>query len=511
MLKKEEEVMAKRKKKNAFTLILLLVVLAALCGVYFWYSGKKKENEQQEDTAAIDLLEIDTDSISSMHYVREDADIILIKQGDEWVSKNEPDRPINQDNVKAMLNAIKSIKAEKIVAENPDNLDDYGLMKPEALIEVTLNDGSVVSLKIGIEIIHSMGYYGMINDDKNVYQLPRATGLPFRYNNTDMTKVEETPDVDSSKITYINISNKNGNDIELKYQGDKFYNISGNTLSNWKILKPYGEAYVADAAAIQGIQTNYSYFSFLSCVDYKCEELGKYGLDDPLATIHVEYTVTRTEKLEKPELDEETQKLVSEKSYEEPAEYTLYIGKQNDDGNYYVRLEGSKAVHTMNQSTVDNMLNVNAFSLLDKYVLLPNIQDVDYIEAEANGKVYKMEIKRRSETDDNGKEKTVASYYFNGEEVEEKPFKTLYQVMITSQYDAEIKDKVDLNGAKPVLSLSFHLFGDGEGTYSAKFYPYNDSFNVIERPDGFMAFADKRRIDAIIESITTFTGKTAEQ
>jgi len=125
MPEEEEKIMSKRKRKNLITLGLLLVALAVLCGVYFWYSDRAKKKQEQEETPKIDLIDIDTEQISSMHYVKDDADIILVKQDDVWISQSEPDRPIKQSNVTNILNAIKSIKADRIVTENPDNLADF--------------------------------------------------------------------------------------------------------------------------------------------------------------------------------------------------------------------------------------------------------------------------------------------------------------------------------------------------------------------------------------------------
>lgn len=501
--------MSKRKKKNAITLVLLLVALTALCGFYFWYSKKAKEKEEQEEVT-IDVIDIDTEQISSMHYVRDDADIILIKEDDVWKSKNEPDRPIKQSIVTSILNAIKSIKASRIVVENPDNLADFGLEKPVALLEVNLNDGSKVTIKLGIEVIHSQGYYGMVNDDGIVYQMKNDLGMALRYDNTDMTELEDTPDIENSSVQYIRVKNKDGAEYELVKQSDKLYSNAANTLCTWRILKPYGAGYAADETKMTDMQGLYAGVSYLACVDYKAEDLAKYGLEDPQAEVSVGYLVARTEKLDEPEKNPETGEEITEKTVYEPKTYRLYIGNKDEDGNYYVIMEGSKAVHTMDDNRVDRMINIDAFSLLDPYVMMPNISDVDLIEIETGGKTYKMEIKRRTEKKDDGKEETISSYYFNGEEVEEKPFKTTYQTMISSQYDSEIKEEISLDGKEPVLTMSFHLTGAGEGTYTVKFYPHNDSFNIIDKEDGLIFFADKRRVDAIIEAVTTFTGKTSE-
>lgn len=504
--------MAKRKKRNAVTLVLLLLALAVLFGVYFWYTNKTKENEEQDATPAIDLVTIDTNQISSLHYIREDMDIVLVMQDDVWVSKEEPGRPIKQDNVEEILTAIADIKAERVISETAENLVDYGLDKPDSVLEVTLLDGSTITIKIGIELIHSLGYYGMVNDDGKVYQLPRVLGAALQHTNTEMTEVEDGPKVDAANITYISITNKNGTDYEIKKDTEKLYNNSGNNIYPWRLIKPYGEGYTADEAKIQEIQPYYTSIFFLECVDYKDDNLAKYGLDDPAAIVHVGHIATRTETLEKPELDPETNKLITEKTVSEPSEYKLYIGNKDEAGNYYVRLEGSKAVYTLSSTKVERMINVDVFNLINRYAVMPNIVDVDKIQAVVDGKTYDMEIKRRTEKDAEGKEKTVETFFFNGKEVEAKAFKSdLYQNMISAQYDAEIKKEINLDGVEPILSMNFHLFGEAEGTVSANFYPYDESFAIIQKPDGLTFFADKRRIDAIIEAITTFTGKKKEQ
>jgi len=499
--------MSKRKKKNAATLILLLVALAALSGVYFWYS---KKGDEKEEAAKISLVEIDADAISSIHYLREDTDITFVKQDDKWISRDEPDRPIYQNYVNSIVNAIKSIQAERIVSENPERLADYGLDNPQTALEITLNDGKVIIIKLGSQIIDSKGYYGLVNDGNIVYQLPNSIGNVLKRSDVEFTDVEDTPDVESSNITYFKVALKNGTEYEFEKETELFFNNAGNTFDSWKILKPYGETYTADGTKIQEQLEYYTNLNFLSCVDYKGEDLSKYGLDEPYATVHVDYYETRTETLETPEKDPETGEEIKEKTVQEPREYTLFIGDKNEDGNYYVRLEGSKAVHVMDDEKIDNMINIKPFDLLHHFALMPNISQVDWIEAEVNGTLYRMEITHKTEKDDEGEEKTISTYYYNGREVEEKAFKKLYQTMISSQYDAEVSEEVNLEGKEPVLSLSFHLFGEGEGTYSAKFYRYNDSFDIIEKPDGKVFFADKRDTDAIMNAISSFTGKTSE-
>jgi hypothetical protein len=187
--------------------------------------------------------------------------------------------------------------------------------------------------------------------------------------------------------------------------------------------------------------------------------------------------------------------------------FKLYIGNQNDNNEYYVRRDGSNAVYTLSTDTVDKMLKVDAFSLLDHYVCIPVIDSVDKISAEAGGKTYNMEITRKTVTNKDGEDETQATYYYDGNTVEESSFKSLYQAFIAIKYDNVLSEAVDTSNLNPVLTLSYHIFGDMESTITTSYLPYNDSFYLVEKGDKRF-LVDKRVIDQVVATLTTYTGTT---
>lgn len=502
--------MAKRKRRNAITLVSLLLALVVLIVVYIWYTNRPVKSTTEETKSTIDLATIDTAKLSTLHYVKDDADIVLELKDNEWVSKNEPGRPMNQEYVKAILDAIKDIKADQVVMEKPENLADYGLAEPVATLEATTTDGTTVTIKIGDKAGESGGYYGMVNTDGIVYLMPIELGTALQYNNTQMTAVEVSPVITAANITQINITNRNGEDYELKYTDGGGLDASGNNSYPWQILKPYGGGISADTSKVQEIQSNYTSFKYISCVDYKGDDLSKYGLDNPVATIDLGYFETSTVALDKPVTDPQTGKQTSEQTINTDKEYKVFIGNKDADGNYYIREDGSNAVYTIDASTIDKMLKIDSFSLMNPYICLPNINMVDKIVYDINGTKYTMDIKHTTQKNADGKDETVATYYFNGNKVEEEAFKTLYQAMISAQYDAEVKGDVPAAGATPYMTLSFHLFGDNESTITASFLPFNDSFYLVQKDGATRFVADKRKIDAIAAAISSFTGKSTK-
>lgn len=490
--------MAKRKKRNAITLVSLLLALIALVGVYIWYSDKKSAGEENtEDTNS--LATLDTENVTALHYIGSDVDMNLSLEDGVWKSKEEPDRPINQDNVTSILSAITTIKAYQEVVDAPEDLAEYGLDNPAKYIQATLKDGSTVTLKLGNEVITGDGYYAMVNDDTKVYLVDVSYESGLSFTNLDMTAMEKTPTITAENITYINVDNRESEDVELKLNDNIGVDNSGSNLYSWEILKPYGKGFTADTSKITTLQANYTSFSFNDCIDYTGADMDKYGLKDPSASIDIGYfetTVTPT-----PAADTDSTAATAEKINKE---YKIYIGNKNEDGDYYVRSEGSNSVYTMTGSTVDKMLQIDVFSLLNLYVSLPNIDTVDKINADIEGTPYTMEIKRTSKTKADSEE-TEATYYYNGDKVEEDLFKSVYQTIVSAKYDAQLKEEVDTSKTKPIMTLSFHIFGDNETTISTSYLPYDDSFYIADKGNEFYFLVDKRVIDTIAKTIKTFS------
>jgi hypothetical protein len=502
--------MAKRKKRNAVTLVSLLLTLGLLLGFYLWYSNREETTgDSGSVTETIDLAKVDSTQLESLHYLKEDADITFVLKDQVWISKEEPDRPINQDYVKAILNAIDDIKADRIIMEKAENLADYGLEEPSAALIATLKDGNKVTLKIGSKAGDSLGYYGLVNEDGIVYLLPIELGTALQYTNIQMTAVPEGPNITAESIDYLNIDQLEGEDYELKYNTSGELDNTGSNMYSWDILKPYGKGYTADSTKMSEIQSKFTNFDFIDCIDYKGGDLSQYGLKEPTASIQIGYYTEQTSTLENPETDPETGEEITEKTTRVDQEYKVYIGDKNEDGNYYIREEGSNAVYTIGASSIEAMLELDTFTIMNPYILLPNIEDVDQIEVEIGGISYQLRIDRTTQTTEEGEEE-VATYYFNNTKMEEEDFKKLYQTLISAQYDTEIKEEVAADGVEPYLTISFHIFGANEKTVSASFLPYNDSFYMVQKEDGVRFFIDKRKVEDIADAVSSLPAKSSE-
>lgn len=497
--------MAKRKKRKSVPLILLLLVLVALIGLYYWYSNREKETEDKTDTETIQLAKLeDTSKLTNLHYRASDADMTLVKEGDVWKLEADPGRPINQDNVKGLIGVLTDISATRMVAEKPDNLADFGLAEPSGYLQGTLSDGTTVTLQIGNMIAAGNGYYALVNEDSKVYLLSTFYGTGLKYSNADMTAVAEAPTITAENINRIAIDNKDSDDFEIVNDMEGGVGNTGSYVYSWFILKPYKLGYTADSTKVGTLLENYTGFSYAKCIEYEAKDLSLYGLDQPMSTIDLNYTEDRTEKLAQPEKDPQTGNEITEKTYHDPKEYKLMVGNLDEKGlNYYVMDEGSKAVYTMSAETVNKMLTVDVFDLLNRFINIPNIDNVDRIDINLESTVYQITIDHKTVTNEDGKDVIQNTCYFNGTQANEQGFKDFYQILIGAKFDAEIKTEVNTKVA-PRLTLSYQLNDAAKTVVSASYLPYDDSFYLVDTNGEIRFFADKRRMDDIIKAIQGF-------
>ncbi|NLK27127.1 MAG: DUF4340 domain-containing protein [Clostridiales bacterium] len=494
-----------RKKRNAFTLVSLLLSLVVLVGIYIWYVNREKEQEAEdkETQEEITLSEFDKEKVKSLHYIANDVDITLVYEDELWISKEDPDRPINQDKVEGILNLIDEIKAKQVINEAPEDLEEYGLKEPKTFLEVVLEDDTTLSLKIGDDTVGVSGVYALVNEDGKVYLLASSYGSGLDYTDVELTAIEDGPSITASNIEYIQVIHREGEDFELIYDSANEQNKTGYGLSPWKMVKPYEEGYTADASKVSELQSDFSNFDFLACVDYSGEELESYGFDDPLATIKVGYYERETVPV-KDQKDPETGEEITEKEIREDKQWAIIVGNQDEEGNYYVKREDSDFVYTMTASKIEPMLTIDAFEILETFVCIPNIENVNRIDIEIMGKIYTMEIERNEVTDEEGKEKTEATYYYMGNEVEEKLFKKVYQEMISAKYDAKIKEEVKADNITPYMTIKYYLNSNADKPLIASFLPYDDSFYLVDTGKKIRFFADKRQIEDIAEAVMEF-------
>ncbi|MGB8452965.1 MAG: DUF4340 domain-containing protein [Anaerocolumna sp.] len=514
--------MAGSKKKKSVTLILLLILMIAMIGACFAlikYNDKKAaENSEESTTETETIATVAADSIQSIYFKNEGNEMTLVK-GEDGTWKNSEDElfPVNQTYAENMMNAFTELTSTRTITEGVEDLSNFGLDKPEISVDVTDKDGKNTGIALGSEVPVAGGYYASLDGDSKVYIVSASFYNNFNYTLTEMTAVETIPAITAANITHLIVENKDKPGFEILYDENKAADFAG--LSKWTMRQPYKTPIAADPDAVNTLLANYSAMTFTSCVDYNAKDLSKYGLDDPAASVSLEYYEEYTKDSATADDSNTSDTTDSNTADDKQAEKTkinynfdLLIGTEDADGNYYAKTKDSTAVHTMSADAVEKLIDVDAYSNVNHYINLVNLDSINQLDISFGGQTYSLTTDKSEATVDDSqsgddKNQEVTNYYFNGTKAAEEDFKDLYQVIISPTTERDIPAEYFESNADqtPYMTLTYHLIAGG--TIDISYKPYDDSYYVANVNGVEYFLTDMRKVNDIAKSVSGFLKK----
>ena len=285
--------------------------------------------------------------------------------------------------------------------------------------------------------------------------------------------------------------------------------------------------------------------TFKSHVEYNCKDLSKYGLDKPIADISVDYTTTETVSSESAQETVDTEETESEtetETVEVAKQLVLHIGSQNEDGDYYAAMDGSKEVHVISADTVKELTEKKASDFVDNTILsgtLNNAKSIDVTIGSDSWHLVKEEVVKADDTADSAENESTASENASETtdaaavsdettadaetadeteteaETEEKWFAGDTEISLTelasvykdlSGMSAEkILDAAAEPSGDAAISVTIKWEDDTETTVS--FTAYDSSFHLAEINGEARKLVNKRDVEKFVEDMTALLNK----
>lgn len=555
-------------KSKTVKLISGVAVLAVLSGTYIGvtsYVDSQEEKEAEAADTSVSVVEMDSEKITSVSFNgTEGAEEVFEKDGDKWVKKDEPDFPVNQDTLDGAVNALTALSADQKL-ENPGDLSEYDLDKPQNQITLTEEDGNRTVLQVGMKNESSGQYYmKKSEDDKNVYLVSAVSLDPFMGTAYEFAEVENFPAVTSATIKDVKVEKENG--YQLSQDDDSLYwYVSDGTTSE--------QADTSKAGTVTSAIGSLTYGNF---VDYNCTDQAKYGFDDPYAIITATYlaeedteadtdvtevsqdedkTETASDEKDPGETDgeaseedraedadtasgekEQTEDSASDTAGEEKSEkeisddaensgeaeekpqvekqLVIYVGDEID-GNRYVKVNDSKQVYTIPETSLTDIIDKNISDFYSLTVNYLTVNNLDSLEVQSEDGAHTVQVTRETvkNTEDSteesaGSEKEEGSgdtgeavadtdkenedaaentsdektgtaeaekisYTLDGKEIEETVFTTFYNKLINMAGQERLTEEYTPDEA---AAFTF-VFTDTEGQKTTvSYYEYDSSF-----------------------------------
>lgn len=497
-------------KSKTVKLISGVAVLAVLSGTYIGvtsYVDSQEEKEAEAADTSVSVVEMDSEKITSVSFNgTEGAEEVFEKDGDKWVKKDEPDFPVNQDTLDGAVNALTALSADQKL-ENPEDLSEYDLDKPQNQITLTEEDGNRIILQVGMKNEASGQYYlKKSEDDKDIYLVSAVSLEPFMGNAYEFAQAERFPAVTSATIKDVKVEKENG--YQLSQDSDSLYwYVSDGTTSE--------QADTSKAGTVTSAIGSLTYGDF---VDYNCTDQAKYGFDDPYAIITATYLaeedteadtdVTEAsegkDKVETASEAEETGADASEEDStedsdtasgekeeaEEPGtdvseddnaedsgeseeipqvekQLVIYVGDEID-GNRYVKVNDSKQVYTIPETSLTDIIDKNISDFYSLTVNYLTVNNLDSLEVQSEDGTHTVQVTR--ETVKNTEDSTEESA---GSEKEEGSGDTGEAVADTDKENEDAAENTsdEKTGTAEAEKISYTLDGkEIEETVFTTFY-----------------------------------------
>ena len=548
--------MENRKK----ALIIAMICLAAAAVLYLLVvkMNQKEANSESDDSDdSLVISSVDSGQITAISYEKDGKSLSFIKEDGTWYDAEDKKFPVNQDSLTTMTNTLGAVSATRKL-EKPEALSEYGLDSPVLTVRYTASDGKEAEFIVGDTNDAAGGAYLKISGDDAVYLVSSDFADSFNSDIYQLADMESFPTITSDSITDISV-NSNGHTLEIKNDSE-----GGQTvLENGKEQENCASSSVSQfISAVTGI-------TFKSHVEYNCKDLSKYGLDQPTADVTVDYTTTETvssgdsDDSESANSTDDTKAASAESAAENTSEtadtgeteteteaetvkvakqVVLHIGSQNDDGDYYAAMDGSKEVHVISADTIKELIGKKASDFIDNEILsgtLSNAKSIDVTIGSDSWHLAKEEVTKADDTADSAEtegtdsekaaettdaaadetivdaEKVDESETETEAETEEKWYEGDTEIALTdlssvySDLSGMSAEKILDTAAKPTgdaaISVTVKWEDDTETTIS--FTAYDSSFHLAEINGEARKLVNKRDVEKLVEDMTALLKK----
>lgn len=465
--------------KKSRNIIILFGVMAVLTSFYLFlkYRPQEKTNDPNLASETITLVNLENENIKQIALKTKNHTIKFIKKGERWTSNLA--FPIIESEVNSLSYVFFGLRAEQVIDESPQDLEQYGLKDPAVTIEVTaVNETQPTIMYLGDLTPSGSSYYFRLHDDPAVYTISSYNGEKFLLTPADF-RDNSLAQIDIEKINYFKLSRAGQPDLEIQLNtGNSEFAQYG--IGIWQMTKPYQEPISVATDKFQPIlQSITSITNANRFIDDNPADLSRYGLAKPRAEVIIK---------------------------DDQSQFRLLIGKPMNDEAFYCKKPDSKAVFTISSNAL-SFLDIKAFELVDKFAYIVNIDYVDKVQITGLGSKYDLIITRKakkSSTDDSPE--FEASYHINGKKVKEQSFKSAYQNIIGLLVEAECP--APPKNRAPELSMTFTLNKGPQREVQIDYVPYDYDFYAVFRGGKAEFLISKDQIKTMLNELkNTIEGK----
>ncbi len=353
-----------------------------------------------------------------------------------------------------------------------ESLADFGLEKPSITVKISYHDNTTVTLLIGNETPDKNGYYACLQGSHEVVMINTDSVYYFQF--------EKAQYADPTLIASPTVKSDDDNGTVVLKELTVTGGANKGTLSLRQIVPSDGEDFSYASYLItapykrmvnDSVATSLSSFTYLIAskgvvLHPTAADKTKYGFDNPYAKLDI--TLAVQTKKETTQSDDSTTN--TEYSYYNTSTANVSVGNTDENGNYYVMVDGNNAIYLTAASSLSAVIDRTYTNTISPLLFLKNIETIKQVSVSADDKIYDFKLTHDASKEDNDEKLTVIC---DNKQLNTADFRTLYtQLMGIHRYGETTVNptgqplhKIVLHENDGSLFLSMEIFG-----YSASLY-----------------------------------------
>lgn len=247
-----------------FRTTIILLLLLAVVGL-FLLLGEHGDQSNQQTTAA-KLLELAPgDEITRIVISSDDQTLTLEKDQDKWRLTSPVSAPAEELTVSSFLDTLTSLQSRQQVEPQSTGVD-----QPRRKIELTTRQNRTIRLDVGDRTSAGDNLYVRLDSRRRVDVVPASLDDQLDRPLKDWRRAKLL-DVSASDLRQIRIATTQQS-LELLREGEQ-----------WKLIRP--TSMPADSSEVSDITFGLSSLRVVDFVSESADDLKRYGLDHPTASV----------------------------------------------------------------------------------------------------------------------------------------------------------------------------------------------------------------------------------
>ena len=479
-------------KKNIRLIIICCAAAVLLAGVLIFLLVTAPENEEEEEAAA------DNEITSRLMYDKNPFDIseitieneygaytvTRIGEGDSaaWEVEGISELPINNSDLTKIVENSATLTAQKVVAENPEDISIYGLDAPSAKITSVYSDsaGTVNTLILGNLVPDGINRYFMLEGDQNVYTVSNSFVRCFLNDKYDLvnkviytvrTASDENDTTDYTRIKKLTILRP-----DLDYDVVIEYDIR---IDDENLTTGNSSYYVMTEPAFRDLNPQTSSEITSGIFGFTASELG---------IVHPDETDMEISGLIEPSAD-----VTFEMNGGDVIHFRIGDESFDNDGKKlgrFVYVDGIDIIYICEESSLP-WLNCVPIQLVTTMITSNYVYDIEAMDITGENTDLHFTMTGNSADD--------FAVKLNGEDVDDSGFKTLYQFILRAPSDDFYFED---NGEEPVISISIRTYNGGGDVI--EFIPFEGRRSLVKLNGQVVYKCASAYVDRLIKNLELY-------